>query len=575
MEAPRGADYVIIIKTEDKVSSVERADDGTNDDTVDTVSVAADSVASVTTMELEYTILDDTVVHSNNNLYSTRRDIWEDVDIPEALTNNEHNETPVTVHGSVVSNTTSELNPGLDDMAPVSGMNASANKPDRHQCPLGEENMESDIAFNSQRISCKFDTVKITTFNSKEDTIHTSGGQDDAQKLQREHDSSVADFVENLTIDGAFDWLDERNIDQDLHSLDEIRLLIKRMIIQERNKALTSKHNVQKSDGEERAITIYYPFVRLREERAITIDYPFVRLECKKKTFPILYYACETIQGMLTTYEQDLGAPALLDDKLCSFMSADSINVYTTANLLHHFNSDAMEDQGISANSVVASINQTSTFTLIVVQDDTCEAIVNALKNSDIRNSGVLIVGNIKDLPVIANVFISITQSEKIMKEADYVLERCAFGILKTAFMNLQDFESSRPLSELENASLHEVYDQIKAYFKESSIPGTECPDIQPQTFQYPKHIDQAIEVIKGISVIIGCVKKSGRLQIYIEATAPDFNVEEIIRRELNIYEVREYDFVYRTVKHLFSSGDSAFGGRGTLGGIREEDKIT
>ncbi|KAH3746773.1 uncharacterized protein LOC127848485 isoform X3 [Dreissena polymorpha] len=323
--------------------------------------------------------------------------------------------------------------------------------------------------------------------------------------------------------------------------------------------------------------TQYAPGVKDGEDLAITIDVdgPFVRLECKKDKFLILYDACETIQGILTTCEQDLGAPALLDDKLCSLMSADSIHVYTTENLLHHFNSDAMEDQGISANSVVASINQTSTFALIVVKDDMCEAIVNALKNSDIRNSGFLIVGNIKELPVIPNVFTSITQSEKIIKEADYVLERCAFGILKTAFINLQDFESSRPLSELENASLHEVYDQIKAYFKDSSIPGTECPDIQPQNFEYPKNIDLAIEVIKSIPVIIGCVKRRGRLQIYIEANAPDFNVEENIRRELNIYEVREYDFVYRTVKHLFSSGDSAFGGRGTLGGIREEDKIT
>ncbi|XP_052238743.1 dual serine/threonine and tyrosine protein kinase-like isoform X3 [Dreissena polymorpha] len=255
MEAPHDAD--VCIKTEDKAASVERADNGTNDDAVDTVFVAGDSVASVTTMELDYAILDDKRVHSNNDLYSTTRDPGEDDDIPEALINHEHNETPVTVHGSVVSYTTSDLNTGLDDMASASGMNASANKPDRNQCPSGDGNMKPDIASNSQKVLCNSHTVSITTFDPKEDTIHTSGGQDDAQQRESEHDSSVADFVENLTIDGAFDWLDERNIDHDLDSLDEMRLLIKRMIIQERNKAHTTQHNVQQSlDSEMNEILI-------------------------------------------------------------------------------------------------------------------------------------------------------------------------------------------------------------------------------------------------------------------------------------------------------------------------------
>ncbi|KAH3747127.1 hypothetical protein DPMN_181549 [Dreissena polymorpha] len=299
---------------------------------------------------------------------------------------------------------------------------------------------------------------------------------------------------------------------------------------------------------------------------------PFIRLKCQKDKFLILKYTCETIEGLLTICGQDLEAHALLDEKLHSFVSADYIQVYTTEHLLNHFETFEMEEnQGMSANSVVAAIAQTSTLSLIIVKDDMCESIVNALKKSVICNSGVLIVGNMKqkDSLDIPNVFFGMTESEKILKEADYVLERCAFGIFKTVIIKLKEFaENSGIFSELKNASLQEVYTSVRACFENASIPGPECPDIPLQTFEYPENIDMAIDAVKSIPSIIGCVKKSGRLQIYIEAGAANSEVEKNVQRELDYYNVIKKDFVYRSVKPLCSSGDSAFGGIGTLGGF-------
>ncbi|KAH3747121.1 hypothetical protein DPMN_181543 [Dreissena polymorpha] len=276
---------------------------------------------------------------------------------------------------------------------------------------------------------------------------------------------------------------------------------------------------------------------------------PFIRLKCQKNKFLILKYTCETIEGILTICRQDLKATELLDDKLHSFMSEDYIQVYTTEQLLNHFETVEMEEnQGMSANSVVASIAQTSTLTLIIVKDDMCKSIINALKTSVICNAGVLIVGNMKEWPIIPNVFFGMTESEKILKEADYVFKRCACGILKQVIAKLKEFaENSGIFSELKNASLQEVYTSVKAYFENTSIPYTERLVIPSQKFEYPKNIDKAIEVIKSIPSIIGCVKKNGKLKIYIKESPANSDVENNVQRELDNYKVSEKDFVYRT----------------------------
>ncbi|KAH3784618.1 hypothetical protein DPMN_162579 [Dreissena polymorpha] len=77
----------------------------------------------------------------------------------------------------------------------------------------------------------------------------------------------------------------------------------------------------------------------------------------------------------------------------------------------------------------------------------------------------------------------------------------------------------------------------------------------------------KAIGKLVCLPAIIGCLKKRGTLQIYVSHSASESD-QDNIRSVLENDGIAKYTFVYVTSKNLFSSGDSIFGGRGTLGGF-------
>ncbi|KAH3712177.1 hypothetical protein DPMN_071856 [Dreissena polymorpha] len=101
------------------------------------------------------------------------------------------------------------------------------------------------------------------------------------------------------------------------------------------------------------------------------------------------------------------------------------------------------------------------------------------------------------ETPVLPYVYFSCTQSNSIINDADRLLERCAFGVLKQVYLEMKlNFSSSISAlkTEKEKQCLQNIYDMISASFKRSGVPIEELPSIPDEIFDYSTNFDTAIE---------------------------------------------------------------------------------
>ncbi|KAH3717547.1 hypothetical protein DPMN_060339 [Dreissena polymorpha] len=219
---------------------------------------------------------------------------------------------------------------------------------------------------------------------------------------------------------------------------------------------------------------------------------------------------------------------------------------------------------------VAQELKQTNKIGLIVVDSSQKNIVVEALKTTGARNVGVLLLGESDETPVLPYVYFSCTQSNSIINDADRLLERCAFGVLKQVYLEMKlHFSSSISAlkTEKEKQCLQIIYDMISASFKRSGVTIEELPSIPDEIFDYSTNFDTALEVILKIPSVIGCKKCRGILQIYIHSYA-DSSAEDHITSMLAKYEIDKIHFNRRITKQLCCSGSSLFGGQGTLGGV-------
>ncbi|XP_052232504.1 uncharacterized protein LOC127845534 isoform X2 [Dreissena polymorpha] len=290
----------------------------------------------------------------------------------------------------------------------------------------------------------------------------------------------------------------------------------------------------------------------------------FIGMEYKLETFLIFQYSLETIKGICTICKQDLpNASRWLDDRV---VSANSVLVCTTEEISQNF-PIASKKQKISTVNLAENINKAKGFALVVIDTSLQETVVEALETSDIRNTGLLIVGDVDELPALPNVHLSHTQSSTILTDADCLLERCAFAVLSKVYMDMKLHFSNTSRSEQEKRSLRDIYDMISASFKRSGVPKDEWQNIATEKFEDPTDIDMAVDNILEIPDVIGCEKACGELLIYIQSSA-DYFTEQNIRSKLENNSVSKFHILRRITQKLCCTGDSVFGGRGTLGGF-------
>ncbi|KAH3784709.1 uncharacterized protein LOC127841125 [Dreissena polymorpha] len=293
----------------------------------------------------------------------------------------------------------------------------------------------------------------------------------------------------------------------------------------------------------------------------------FVALRCAKTTFRKAKHCCETIDGILTICDQDLApASTILNEKWISTITSSSVLIYTTEKFEHHFEeASSAKTHLMSITDVVEDLQNTHEFALIVLDCHSLTSVVEMLKDAKLPSAGILVVGESDTFQNISGITLLSTHPDTIVKDADILLERCALALLKILHSEL--YESEKSFSEQKRMCFLDIDDLITTLFRNSAIPRSDRLETQMQKIKYPSHIDGAIEKLVSLPAIIGCLKKRGALQIYVSHST-NKSAQDNIRRELEIHGIDKYNFVYVKSKNLFSSGDSIFGGRGTLGGF-------
>ncbi|XP_052224871.1 uncharacterized protein LOC127840493 [Dreissena polymorpha] len=290
----------------------------------------------------------------------------------------------------------------------------------------------------------------------------------------------------------------------------------------------------------------------------------FVALRCAKERFRKAKQCCETIDGILTICDQDLAhASTFLNETLISTITAETVLIYTTKQFEHHFEeASSAKPHLMSITDIVEELKSTHEFALIVLNCHTLTSVVEVLKDAKLPSAGILVVEDNDTFKNISEVKLLSTHPDTIVKDADILLERCALALLKILHSKL--LGSEKTFSEQKRMCFLDIDDLITTLFQNSAIPRTD----RLETIKYPdNNIDEAIEELVCLPAIIGCLKKRGTLQIYVSQSTNESD-QDNIRRELEDHDIDKFNFVYVKSKHLFASGDSIFGGRGTLGGF-------
>ncbi|KAH3852768.1 hypothetical protein DPMN_095286 [Dreissena polymorpha] len=308
-------------------------------------------------------------------------------------------------------------------------------------------------------------------------------------------------------------------------------------------------------------------------------DIEMIAQECEIGSFPIFKESLWTARGIINVSVQDIVLAIDLGSSCSgtcwqSWAGTENARTKNGQNGLKLFRTTSLNLElpfpfltnthvNMSIHDAAQELKQTNKIGLIIVDSSQKNIVVEALKTAGARNVGVLFLGESDETPVLPYVYFGHTQSNSIINDADRLLERCAFGVLKQVYLEM----NSELKTEKEKQCLQDIFDMIRASFKRSGVPIEEWPSIPEEIVDNSTDIDTALEDIFKLPTVIGCKKARGILQIYIDSSA-DSSVEDHIRSMLAKHEIDKIHFSRRITKQLCCPGDSLFGGQGTLGGF-------